>query len=84
MESLAQEALRELRSDRCVCRRAKKPKESFCSGCYFALPPAMRKTLYRMMSEGYAEHWDEARDWLRINTERIPKTDQRGLFGSKA
>ena len=70
-ESLVQTALRELSSLTCGCGEPKLRNRSFCSGCYFALPPNLRGSLYKTILDGYAEAYDEAKDWLRINTERL-------------
>jgi hypothetical protein len=69
-ESLVDIAWRELFSAVCVCGAAKKPHQSFCRECYFALPKGLRNRLYLSMSEGYAEIYDEAKDFLKIETDR--------------
>ncbi len=69
--SLHQLALTALGSERCLCGALKQRGKSFCRECYFALPQNLRRSLYFTMSEGYAEAWDEAKDWLRMNTERL-------------
>jgi len=72
-ESLIDIALRELDSTTCVCGEGKKRKESFCRKCYFALPRGLRNRLYLTISDGYAEIYDQCKDWLKENTERIPR-----------
>ena len=58
----------ELDSDVCAaCGGEKKKRQSFCRQCYFSLPKAMQMSLYKPFSEGYAEIYDEAKDWLKIN-----------------
>ena len=69
--SLKKIALDALYSESCVCGARKKRYESFCRGCYFALPAGLRNRLYRTMSEGYAEIYDQARDFLRLETDRL-------------
>lgn len=71
-ESLVEEALGELKSDMCLCGARKKSGESFCRACYYALPPGLRHRLYLPLSEGYAAIWDQARDYLKQETNRIP------------
>lgn len=65
--SLNQIALDDLHSTICACGQNKASMQSFCRRCYFALPTEMRKRLYTLMPE-YAGIYDEAKDWLRINT----------------
>ena len=69
--SLNQIALRDLASEKCYCGMAKQKKRSFCAPCYFTLQKPMQIALYKTMDEGYGTAYDEAKDWLRINTERI-------------
>jgi hypothetical protein len=76
--SLHQLAVEALDSRACLCGAKKDRGNSFCHGCYFALPKEMRNALYRALRDGYAEAWDEARDWLRINTTRLQR--QEPLF----
>lgn len=70
-KSLVNIAWDDLMSNRCVCGVGKKKQQSFCRACYFALPASLRSRLYTAMSDGYAEIYDEAKDWLRINTDRL-------------
>jgi hypothetical protein len=76
-ESLEQEALRVLGSGFCLCGLVKDSNRPFCKDCYFALPEGLRSGLYKLMSEGWVTAWDEARDWLKYNTQRF---DRKGLF----
>jgi len=69
--SLEKQALEELDGKTCYCGAEKKAGQSFCSRCYFSLPKETQRALYRHISEGYAGIYDEAKDWLRINTDRI-------------
>jgi len=70
-ESLQAEALRVLDSTDCICGSGKDNGKPFCRACFFALPAGLRVKMYNTFSEGYAEDWDEARDWLRANTTRL-------------
>lgn len=65
-ESLEVEAWREFNSTACFCGAKKKPGMSFCKRCYFELPAKLRSALYNRFGSGYAEVWDEARDFLKI------------------
>ncbi len=47
--------LNELIGEVCVCGRGKRPRETFCRGCYYSLPTRMRKDLYKRMGQGYEE-----------------------------
>lgn len=70
--SLVEIALRDLGSEECYCGGPKKPKSSFCPKCYYALPSTTRHALYKTMSDGYAEIYDRAKEYLRCETDRIP------------
>ncbi len=70
-ESLTDIAIRELASIVCICGGSKREKQSFCWGCYQALPVRLRSRLYMTYSAGYAELYDEAKDFLKIETDRI-------------
>jgi len=72
-ESLVDEAWRVLMDDRCVCGARKRQRMSFCFPCYSVLPAKMKRDLYKTFSEGYAEIWDEARCYLREQTDRPVK-----------
>jgi hypothetical protein len=71
MPSLQKIALDDLESTKCVCGSAKYREKSFCSACYFSLPPDLQKQLYRPFSEGYAEVYDECKDYLKQETDRL-------------
>ena len=75
-ESLTMTAIRELGDVRCACGAEKQRNQSFCRGCYFALPAATRSKLYAAFSQGYAEVYDEAKDWLRTYTARLERAPQ--------
>ncbi len=69
VESLMQEAVRELGAVRCAsCGGAKARGKSFCGACWYALPEGLRRGLWKTLSEGYATAYDEAKEWLRVNT----------------
>ena len=70
-ESLVDVAWKELASDICVCGGRKVPKQSFFRACYFSLPKELRLDLYKPMSEGYAEIYDQAKTYLRAETDRM-------------
>ncbi|MBI3654141.1 MAG: hypothetical protein HY231_24175 [Acidobacteria bacterium] len=65
--SLRGQAIEELQSNQCVCGERKKSGNSFCHLCYFRLPPKMRQALYRTFSDGYAEDYDAAKDYLKTS-----------------
>jgi len=77
-ESLKAQAVRELRETRCVCGAGKTSGHSFCFACYAALDTEHRRGLLRTFSEDYASAYDEAKDFLRIETDRL---NQKPLFG---
>jgi hypothetical protein len=79
VELLVTIALRELKADRCACLRKKIPSMSFCGGCYHELPKDMQMKLYARVGSGYEQYYDEAKKWLRANTNRMlnaPKGDE--------
>ena len=53
----------------CVCHAAKRPKNGFCSNCYFTLPRAMQRALWQTFGDGYEETHAKARAWLRQRRE---------------
>ena len=65
-ESPEKQAIRELGSKVCFCGKEKFPRRSFCASCYFDLPANLRADLYKTFSEGYAEVYSEAKDYLKI------------------
>ena len=67
-ESLNSQAIRELAETRCPnnCGNSKKRGHSFCGPCFFALPAQMQHDLYKTVSEGYGQIYDEAKQWLKI------------------
>lgn len=69
--SLLTTALDELNSDKCVCGAKKRQRESFCRGCFYALPGDTRRRLYRDIWHGYSEIYAAAKQWLRDNTTRL-------------
>lgn len=77
MESLEAQARTALISEKCECGQPKVKRQSFCRACYFELPMTMRSNLYKPFSDGYAEIWSEAKDYLHQQTNRC---SQGGLF----
>ncbi len=65
--SLKRIAVEALQSVFCACGKPKLKAQSLCIACYRALPFEMKRGLYRTFSEGYAERYDEAVEWLRQN-----------------
>jgi hypothetical protein len=60
------EILKSLGSTKCeACGETKHPKMSHCRGCYFALPQAMRRALYKRFGEGYEEAFEESLQFLK-------------------
>jgi hypothetical protein len=55
---------KELRGNGCLCGRPKKPRRSFCLRCYRALPADMQRALYRRLTCGYEEAFEEAAAYL--------------------
>lgn len=83
MDSLETIARNELKSETCVCGEPKQKMQSFGRLCYYALPKNLSQKLYKPFSDGYASIYDEAKDWLRVNTDRLKKEvklEQGGLF----
>jgi hypothetical protein len=78
-ESLVGTALRALESVSCFCGQTKQRRRSFCSRCYFALPHVMRAALYRTFGDGYAQEYDAAKDYLRIEAGIQPLPSQTTL-----
>lgn len=70
--SRGHELIKALMGDKCVCGAAKQPKMSHCRGCYYALPPPMRKALYNRVGEGYEEAFDASVEKLK-ELGRVPK-----------
>lgn len=67
--SLRQIAVESLASTECPnCHGTKNREQPFCSRCYFSLPKSKQFALYKTLSDGYVEAWDEAREWLKGNT----------------
>ena len=76
--SLVQIALQELDGTVCYCGARKSKGKSFCARCFFSLPKKMQGDLYKHISDGYAEIWDEARDFLRVQANIPPRTTRTG------
>lgn len=71
--SLSAIAWDDLFSEVCICGQKKQKRQSFCRSCYFELPQNLRMNLYKSMSDGYAEVYDEAKDYLKNETNRLKK-----------
>lgn len=54
----------ELQGTVCRCGRHKRSGETFCSRCYFRLPPPLRSPLYRRVGDGYDEAYSAAVAYL--------------------
>lgn len=52
--------LHELAGTTCHCGREKRARETFCRGCYYALPAPYRRALYSRIGEGYEEAYAAA------------------------
>jgi hypothetical protein len=52
--------IEELGGGRCRCGRVKRSGQTFCGGCYHALPLPARTALYRRVGEGYEEAYAAA------------------------
>lgn len=70
--SLVAQALKELDSTVCYCGNEKLKGSSFCKRCYFSLPKKTQGELWKRVSDGYAEVYDEAKDFLRIEANIVP------------
>jgi len=51
---------------KCQCGRVKQRGNSLCSKCYWRLPRAMRRDLYRKMGQGYEAAYDAAVQFLNV------------------
>ena len=81
LESLVQSAERDYNADFCLCGSGKEPGKFFCKACYWALPNGIRRRLGSTSGrQANASLYDEAKDWLRINTGRLAAP---GLFQGK-
>lgn len=58
------EMLEILTGNKCHCGRSKGLMKSHCKGCYYALPPEMRKALYRGFFDGYQEAFLASLEYL--------------------
>jgi len=57
-ESPLRQALRELDSTECFCGTAKRKGNK-------SLPGRLQRDLYKHVSDGYVEVWQDATDWLK-------------------
>jgi len=70
--SLLQIAKDRMFSERCTCGEAKAKGKYFCMACWLALPGKMRYRLSnKTFSEGLAQDYDEAVDFIKIETGRV-------------
>jgi hypothetical protein len=67
-ESLQAEAERVTAGTVCTCGKPKHPSRPFCWPCFNKIPLNLRRPLWGTSAKQYAVAWDEARDWLRINS----------------
>jgi hypothetical protein len=51
---------KELGGTTCRCGRGKARSQTFCRGHYFSLPVPLRRRLYNLLGEGYAEAYVDA------------------------
>jgi hypothetical protein len=56
--------VRELRGTICRCGAPKRKGHSFCSKCYYRLPPPLRQRLYLDLSNGYLAAFETALTYL--------------------
>lgn len=54
----------ELRGERCRCGSPKEARRTFCLKCYCQLPPVMKRSLYKLLGEGYLEAYAAAVGYL--------------------
>lgn len=62
----------ELAGTRCRCGRNKRPKQSFCSLCYFALPKWLQSDLYRTIGNGYEQAYQQAAAFVDERSKSAP------------
>jgi hypothetical protein len=62
------ELLKELRGTTCRCGKVKARQQTFCRACYYALKVPLRRRLYNLLGEGYAEAYVEACAVLGLQT----------------
>lgn len=56
-----QQAWDSFMSEQCpICKTHKKPRQSFCLGCYKSLPRNVQQGLYRRFKAGYVTVWIQA------------------------
>jgi len=54
----------ELRGEQCRCGNSKPSRRTFCRTCYGQLTPVLRRSLYRLLGEGYIEAYAAAVEYL--------------------
>lgn len=66
-----------LRSPVCpACANTKKVRQSFCGGCYGALPRRVQRDLYQLIGNGYEDAFAEALTHLGITAPVWPEDDE--------
>jgi hypothetical protein len=66
MKSAVQIAREALDSETCVCGKNKVTGNPFCLRCFYKLDKTLQIMMHRMMSQGFAEYYSEAVDYLRV------------------
>lgn len=49
------------------CARPKRCMRAFCTDCYFKLPKEQQRALYDRIGFGFAEAYENAKEWLDKN-----------------
>ena len=62
----------------CVCHGAKLVRNGFCRACYFRLPKALQKPMWKRFGDGYETAHAAAREWLRAH----PRSDSAAASSS--
>lgn len=63
------ELIDELSSTACRCGKNKRPRNTFCTGCYYSLPQPMPVALYHRVGQGYEEAYAAAAEFLDARKE---------------
>lgn len=64
-----------VRSNKCICKGKKEPLQSFCRGCYMALPRDVREELWSPWNKGFAEVYNKCTLYLLTQTSRCSNKD---------
>lgn len=54
------------------CAQSKKPGNTFCAHCYYALPKPNQRALYKVMGQGYEDAVRDALIRLGVRTVHFP------------